>query len=176
MKNCRKSVRTHQFRHFLSFPLKTIGPRLRRNGTKWTSTVSIETSLLEKKILCNFFVSAWKVLPTVVVHCRHCRYCCRHCCRLCRRRHRCRCRRRCRRLCRRRCRWRSSPLCLARTAHFLCFGPQGLSEFDDLLPSAIKLDAQNLQQSSISAGRIFFCHSSGWSTFVELFFFQRFKS
>ena len=39
---------------------------------------------------------------------------------------------------------------------FLCFGAQGLSEFDDLLPSAIKLDAQNLQQSSISAGRIFF--------------------
>ena len=109
MKNCRKSLRTHQFRHFLSFPLKTIGPRLRRNGTKWTSTVSIETSLLEKKILCNFFVSAWKVLPTVVVHCRHCRYCCRHHCRLCRRR----------------CRWRSSPLCLARTAHFFMFrGPR----------------------------------------------------
>ena len=56
---------------------------------------------------------------------------------------------------------------------FLCFGAQGLSEFDDLLPSAIKLDAQNLQQSSISAGRIFlpqqrlinFCRIVLFSTF-----------
>ena len=163
MKNCRKSLRTHQFRHFLSFPLKTIGPRLRRNGTKWTSTVSIETSLLEKKIPCNFFVSAWKVLPTVVVHCRHCRYCCRHRCRLCRRRRR----------------WRSSPLCLARTAHFFMFrGPrfERIWRLAAISNKTWRLTCSKLAAKFNLSRAHFFCHSSGWSTFVELFFFNVLKA
>ena len=59
---------------------------------------------------------------------------------------------------------------------FLCFGAQGLSEFDDLLPSAIKLDAQNLQQSSISAGRIFFATAAVDQLLSNCFFFNVLKA